>query len=72
MTSADALKNIPPSSGNANFAKFYFPGGKPLAEGDFVKNPKLANTLELIAKDGVEAFYSGRVGQVIADEVRLN
>jgi gamma-glutamyltranspeptidase / glutathione hydrolase len=30
----------------------------------------LANTLEAIASDGMELFYSGRIGQAIADHVR--
>ena len=40
-------------------AAIYSPGGKPLAEGDIVKNPKLARLLRDIADNGPDAFYTG-------------
>ena len=40
--------------------------GSPLAEGDNVFIPDLADSLKQIASDGVDAFYSGELGQRIA------
>jgi gamma-glutamyltranspeptidase/glutathione hydrolase len=40
--------------------------GSPLVEGDNVCIPDLADSLKQIASDGVEAFYSGELGQRIA------
>ncbi|UCH46867.1 MAG: gamma-glutamyltransferase [Betaproteobacteria bacterium] len=40
--------------------------GSPLAEGDTVFIPGLADSLKQIASDGVEAFYGGELGQRIA------
>jgi gamma-glutamyltranspeptidase/glutathione hydrolase len=40
-------------------AKLYAPGGKPLTEGQTLRNPALAKTLRKIADDGADAFYTG-------------
>jgi gamma-glutamyltranspeptidase / glutathione hydrolase len=39
--------------------------GNPLAVGTLLKNPDLAETYELIAKDGAKALYDGPIGQAI-------
>jgi len=41
------------------------PSGNPLAVGTLLKNPDLAKTYRLIAKDGAGAFYDGPIGQAI-------
>jgi gamma-glutamyltranspeptidase / glutathione hydrolase len=41
------------------------PSGNPLAVGTVMKNPDLAKTYKLIAKDGPAAFYNGPIGQAI-------
>jgi gamma-glutamyltranspeptidase/glutathione hydrolase len=41
------------------------PSGNPLSVGTLLKNPDLARTYELIAKDGPAAFYDGPIGQAI-------
>ena len=43
----------------------YLPGGKAPAEGQLVKQPALADTLEIIARQGREGFYAGEVAQDI-------
>lgn len=40
-------------------AELYAPGGKPLVEGQVVKNPKLAQLLRDLAAGGPAAFYKG-------------
>ncbi|MCA9631927.1 MAG: gamma-glutamyltransferase [Myxococcales bacterium] len=46
-------------------AAVYYPNGKPAAQGNLLKNPKLAATLEAIAEHGPEAFYTGEVAEDI-------
>jgi gamma-glutamyltranspeptidase / glutathione hydrolase len=45
-------------------------GKEPLREGDLVKQPDLARTLEAIAKDGDKAFYEGAIAEKIARAMR--
>ena len=50
-----------------NFADVYMPNGEPLKRGDIFKNPQLASTYELLAKDGRDAFYKGKIAKTIAN-----
>lgn len=43
----------------------YFHQGKPLSEGQLLRQPELANTLKLIAKDHGYSFYHGQIAQAI-------
>ncbi|MED4013616.1 gamma-glutamyltransferase [Priestia aryabhattai] len=47
----------------------FFPGNKPIEEGEKLKQPELAETLELIKKKGSEVFYNGKLAEKIAEEV---
>ncbi len=47
------------------FADTYLPNGKPPVKGEVFKNPGLANTYELIAKGGRDAFYKGAIARTI-------
>ena len=49
-----------------NFADTYMPGGKAPDKGDIFRNPRLAQTLEIIAKKGRDAFYKGEIAEKIA------
>jgi len=47
------------------YAEIYMPNGKAPAKGEIFKNPFLANTLELIAKNGRDEFYKGSIAKTI-------
>lgn len=51
-------------------ARVYLPGGKTPGWGDLFRNPDLAGALRLIAKDGRDAFYKGRIAQAILAKSR--
>ena len=48
------------------------PGGLPLEAGDTYKNPDLAKSLRLIAKEGADAFYKGEIAKAIAADMKAN
>jgi len=47
------------------FAEIYMPNGKSPSKGEIFKNPYLANTLEIIAKNGRDEFYKGSIAKTI-------
>ncbi|MBT2497504.1 gamma-glutamyltransferase [Agromyces sp. ISL-38] len=51
-------------------AKLFLPGGDAPQVGSRFKNPDLAQTLALIAAQGPDAFYSGRLASEIAEVVQ--
>ncbi len=62
-----------------NFAKFesskkYFlkPNGSVYAGGELFVQKDLANTLKLIAKEGADAFYKGKIADLIAKDMQKN
>jgi gamma-glutamyltranspeptidase/glutathione hydrolase len=50
----------------------FFKDGRPLREGETLRNPDLARSMRLIARDGARAFYDGPVGAAIAAEVKAH
>ena len=51
-------------------AKLYSNEGLPYEPGDTIKNPDLAATLELIAKQGKDGFYKGELAKKVAAAVQ--
>ncbi len=49
--------------------QFTKPDGAPLAAGDTLRQPELARTLELIAREGADAFYSGTIADLLVAEM---
>ncbi|XP_061782950.1 glutathione hydrolase 5 proenzyme [Nerophis lumbriciformis] len=41
-----------------------------LRTGDIMKFPRLAESMEVIAKQGVDAFYNGRIGRLLIQDVK--
>jgi gamma-glutamyltranspeptidase len=46
-------------------AALYLPGGKPIAAGEILRQPELADCLRQIAEGGADAFYHGPIGERI-------
>lgn len=44
--------------------------GNLLKTGDIVKFEKLADTLEMIANDGADAFYTGRIAEDLIRDIQ--
>jgi gamma-glutamyltranspeptidase / glutathione hydrolase len=71
----DATFNGQVASNAAAFSQFtstsalYLPGGAPPAIGSTFRNPQLADTYKLIARDGVGALYGGAIGRDIVATV---
>jgi len=66
----DVLPNYDLENYCPETAKIYMPDGFPAEEGQIIKNPDLANTLELIANEGYEAFYKGEIAKSIAQDMK--
>ncbi|MBN2184709.1 MAG: gamma-glutamyltransferase [Candidatus Krumholzibacteriota bacterium] len=48
-----------------NFASTYMPGGRAPEKGEIFRNPDLANTYRMIAEEGRDAFYRGKIAKTI-------
>ncbi|MFQ5494685.1 MAG: gamma-glutamyltransferase [Phycisphaerae bacterium] len=48
-----------------NFAATFFPGNRVLQKGDLFRNPDLARTLDILARDGRDAFYRGELTETM-------
>lgn len=52
------------------FAETYMVNGSTPKKGDVFKNPNLANTYALIAKEGRDAFYKGKIARTISEYMK--
>jgi len=60
------------SEANPAAHKTFMPDGKPLRFGDIFKNEDMAKFFEIIARDGAEAFYEGRIAEKIVKFSQAN
>ena len=68
---AAELREMPEMARMPDVKKYFYKAdGTPVAEGDILKNPELAQTLRMIAKGGSRAFYTGPIAQAIVDAVQ--
>ena len=51
------------------WAQVFEPEGRPLAEGEILRQPILAATLTLLARDGLGSFYEGALARSIAADL---
>lgn len=51
-------------------AQTFLPSGKPPAHGEIFANPRLARSLELIATEGRDAFYTGAIARAIVADMK--
>jgi gamma-glutamyltranspeptidase / glutathione hydrolase len=63
--SANWAEYGPPFKDRPAFAAVYLPGGTYPRTGQMFRNPDLANSLRLIAKEGAKAFYRGPIADAI-------
>lgn len=54
----------------SGFKETFMPNGKAPAKGEIFKNPRLAKTFEILAKDGRDAFYKGEIAEKIVSYVK--
>ncbi len=62
--------NMKQLSSDPAAAATFLPDGKPMQQGDIFSNPRLARTLDAIAKDGRDAFYKGSIARAIVADIR--
>jgi gamma-glutamyltranspeptidase/glutathione hydrolase len=54
----------------ANAPRYLLPGDKPPIAGDVIRQPELAQTLRIIAKQGRDGFYKGSVADDMVETLR--
>jgi gamma-glutamyltranspeptidase / glutathione hydrolase len=64
--SAPVLSRFP------NFTETYMPNGRMPEKGEIFRNPYLANTYEILATQGRDAFYKGDIARTIESYIREN
>ncbi len=52
-------------SAHPDSRRVWLPGGRAPQAGDFFRNPEFAGTLQTLARDGYDAFYTGDIGRQI-------
>ncbi|KAG0026785.1 hypothetical protein BGZ81_006093 [Podila clonocystis] len=55
-----------------DWSRVFAPNGTALREGQRIKRPALADTLETIGREGPEAFYTGPIAQNMVDHIQAN
>lgn len=69
---ANAIKSNEAKLSKTAAKDVFYPNGEALKEGELLVQKDLANTFKQIAEHGTEVFYSGEIGQAIADAVQAS
>ncbi len=62
--------NLETLSADPATAATFLPDGKPPKQGDIFGNPRLARTMDVIAKEGPDAFYKGSIARAIVADIK--
>ena len=62
--------NLETLSADPAAAATFLPDGKPPKQGDLFANPRLARTMDVIAKEGRDAFYTGSIARAIVADIK--
>lgn len=66
----DWQDSVPTLSADPATAAMFLPGGRPPKQGDIFANPRLARSMEMIAKEGRVAFYKGSIARAIVSDIK--
>ncbi len=69
---ADCLNRLSPKLSFSPESKKIYVKEKGYKAGDILKNPDLAYTFDLLAKNGDKIFYRGDIAKAISDDIREN
>ena len=53
------------------YAETFEPDGRPLRAGEILRQPRLAETLRALGRDGLDSFYRGALAAQIADDLAM-
>ena len=67
-----AIESTPQLLKDNESKRIYFSNGKPIAVGTRMIRDDLANTFEIIAKNGVDGFYKGEIQQKFLKAMKRN
>src|SRR5882724_11384682 len=56
----------------ADLGRIFMPNGEVPKEGEVIRQAELAETLKVIAQQGAEIFYQGRIAEAIAETIKNN
>jgi gamma-glutamyltranspeptidase/glutathione hydrolase len=69
---ADCLNRLAPKLAASPEARRIYVRKEPFRAGDLLPNPTLAKTLTLLAQEGEQAFYQGRIAEQMVDDLQAN
>src|SRR5690606_23804863 len=70
LMAAEWAQSVEKLSRDPAAARTFLPDGRAPGAGDIFKNPNLAASLELIAREGRDAFYTGAIARAIAADMK--
>jgi gamma-glutamyltranspeptidase/glutathione hydrolase len=66
---AASVRAAPEIAADPVLGPLYAPDARPLADGEWVRNPQLAECLSAVAANGARILYDGALGEAIAERV---